>query len=55
MSESATAEHPAEKKDRSHYLYIAVIAAVVLGIVVGIACARRRQGAQAAGHRRSST
>ena len=29
MSESATTEHPAEKKDRSHYLYVAVIAAVV--------------------------
>jgi aerobic C4-dicarboxylate transport protein len=36
MSESATAEHPAEKKDRSHYLYVAVIAAVVLGIIVGL-------------------
>ena len=37
MSESATTEqHPAEKKDRSHYLYIAVIAAVVLGIIVGL-------------------
>jgi len=37
MSESATTEQrPAEKKDRSHYLYIAVIAAVVLGIIVGL-------------------
>jgi aerobic C4-dicarboxylate transport protein len=36
MSSSATAEHPAEKKDRSHYLYIAVIGAVVLGIIVGL-------------------
>ena len=36
MSDSATTERPAEKKDRSHYLYIAVIAAVMLGIAVGI-------------------
>lgn len=27
----------AEKRDRTHYLYLAVIAAVVLGIVVGFA------------------
>ncbi len=27
---------PAEKKDRTHYLYIAVIAAVILGIIVGL-------------------
>ena len=36
MSDSATTERPAEKKDRSHYLYIAVIAAVMAGIAVGI-------------------
>jgi len=36
MSDSATTERPAEKKDRSHYLYIAVIAAVIAGIAVGI-------------------
>jgi len=36
MSDSAAIERPAEKKDRSHYLYIAVIAAVMAGIAVGI-------------------
>jgi aerobic C4-dicarboxylate transport protein len=36
MSDSATTERPAEKKDRSHYLYMAVIAAVIAGIAVGI-------------------
>ena len=36
MSDSAATERPAEKKDRSHYLYIAVIAAVMAGIAVGI-------------------
>jgi aerobic C4-dicarboxylate transport protein len=36
MSDSAAAERPAEKKDRSHYLYMAVIAAVIAGIAVGI-------------------
>jgi len=37
MSESATTEQrPAARRDRSHYLYIAVIAAVVLGIIVGL-------------------
>ena len=36
MSDSAATERPAEKKDRSHYLYIAVIAAVIAGIAVGI-------------------
>jgi aerobic C4-dicarboxylate transport protein len=35
MSSSVT-ESPAEKKDRTHYLYIAVIVAVVLGITVGL-------------------
>ena len=33
---SPTSERPAEKKDRSHYLYMAVIAAVIAGIAVGI-------------------
>ena len=38
MSESATTaeERPAEKKDRSHYLYVAVIVAVIAGIAVGL-------------------
>ena len=36
MSDSATTERPAEKKDRSHYLYMAVIVAVIAGIAVGI-------------------
>jgi aerobic C4-dicarboxylate transport protein len=36
MSDSATTERPAEKRDRSHYLYMAVIAAVIAGIAVGI-------------------
>ena len=36
MSDSAAIERPAEKKDRSHYLYMAVIAAVIAGIAVGI-------------------
>ena len=27
---------PAKHRDRSHYLYIAVIVAVVLGIIVGL-------------------
>ena len=36
MSDSASTERPAEKKDRSHYLYMAVIAAVIAGIAVGI-------------------
>ena len=35
MSDSASTERPAEKKDRSHYLYMAVIAAVIAGIAVG--------------------
>ena len=29
MSDSATTERPAEKKVRSHYLYMAVIAAAI--------------------------
>jgi aerobic C4-dicarboxylate transport protein len=37
MSEPAiAAQHPTEKRDRTHYLYIAVILAVVAGIAVGI-------------------
>jgi aerobic C4-dicarboxylate transport protein len=36
MSDSPTIERSAEKKDRSHYLYMAVIAAVIAGIAVGI-------------------
>ena len=36
MSDSPASERPAEKKDRSHYLYMAVIAAVIAGIAVGI-------------------
>ena len=51
MSDSATTERPAEKKDRSHYLYMAVIAAVIAGIAVGILAPDVGQGAQAAGHR----
>jgi aerobic C4-dicarboxylate transport protein len=31
-----TTDQPATKRDRTHYLYLAVIAAVVLGIAVGI-------------------
>lgn len=34
---SAQASAPAPRKDRTHYLYIAVIAAAILGIVVGLA------------------
>jgi aerobic C4-dicarboxylate transport protein len=33
---SSTTESPAVKRDRTHYLYIAVIVAVVLGIAVGL-------------------
>jgi aerobic C4-dicarboxylate transport protein len=36
MSDSPAIERSAEKKDRSHYLYMAVIAAVIAGIAVGI-------------------
>jgi aerobic C4-dicarboxylate transport protein len=37
MSEPVTAQqHPVEKRDRTHYLYIAVIVAVILGVAVGI-------------------
>jgi len=34
-SESASTEAPAQRRDRTHWLYMAVIAAVLLGIVVG--------------------
>ena len=38
MSESAVAAQSApEKRDRTHYLYIAVVVAMVLGIIVGFA------------------
>ena len=37
VSPSHSAEPAAPKKDRSHYLYMAVIVAVLLGIVVGFA------------------
>src|ERR687895_2492320 len=36
MSDSATTQHAAERRDRTHYLYVAVIVAVVLGVAVGI-------------------
>ena len=40
MSEPATTQPetpaPAAKRDRTHYLYLAVIAAVVLGVIVGL-------------------
>jgi aerobic C4-dicarboxylate transport protein len=36
MSSSTTAPAAAPKRDRTHFLYIAVIAAVLLGILVGI-------------------
>src|SRR5215218_5626581 len=36
MSDSATTQHAPERRDRTHYLYIAVIVAVILGIAVGI-------------------
>lgn len=36
MSDSATTQHAAGPRDRTHYLYVAVIVAVVLGVTVGI-------------------
>jgi aerobic C4-dicarboxylate transport protein len=36
MSDSATTQHAPQRRDRTHYLYVAVIVAVVLGIFVGI-------------------
>ena len=45
MSDSAlTATSPAVRKDRSHWLYVAVVVAVVLGVLVG--CARPPVGCQ---------
>jgi aerobic C4-dicarboxylate transport protein len=35
MPDPATTQHVAERRDRTHYLYVAVIVAVVLGIAVG--------------------
>ena len=37
MAETAASPAPPPKKDRTHYLYLAVIAAVLLGILVGLA------------------
>ena len=42
---------PTPKRDRTHYLYVAVIVAMVAGILVGWALPRGRQVAQAARHR----
>ena len=36
MAETAASPAPPPKKDRTHYLYLAVIAAVLLGILVGL-------------------
>ena len=44
---------PAVKRDRTHYLYIAVIVAVALGIAVGLIWPDAGGGAQAARHRAS--
>ncbi len=41
---------PAPRRDRTHYLYLAVIGAVVAGIVVGLVVPDVRGGAQAARH-----
>lgn len=35
MSSTPTAQEPPVRRDRTHYLYIAVIIAVLLGIIVG--------------------
>src|SRR3712207_2922907 len=35
MSDPATTQRAAGRRDRTHYLYIAVVVAVVLGIIVG--------------------
>ena len=52
MSDSTlTAPSPSVRKDRTHWLYLAVIVAVVLGILVGLAGPRLRQGAEVARHR----
>ncbi len=50
MSQSASANGapPVKKRDRTHYLYVAVIVAVLAGIVVGLAAPEHVEGAQAA-------
>ncbi len=51
MSETIdTAASPTVRKDRTHWLYIAVVVAVVLGVLVGLAGPRRRQAAEAPRH-----
>ena len=40
-----------DPRDRTHYLYIAVIVAMVLGIIVGSPSSPSSAGAQVAGHR----
>ena len=40
----------ASRPDRTHYLYLSVIAAVVLGIIVGLVAPSRRQGRPTARH-----
>ena len=47
---SAPATAPASKRDRTHYLYLSVIVAVVLGIVVGLVAPDVRQGRPTARH-----
>ena len=47
---SAPATAPASKRDRTHYLYLSVIAAVVLGIVVGLVAPAFGKAVQAARH-----
>ena len=46
---SAPATAPASKRDRTHYLYLSVIAAVVLGIVVGLVAPAFGKAAQPLG------
>ena len=50
MSHSETPPEVAtsRRRDRTHYLYLAVIAAVALGIAVGLIAPDLRGGAQAA-------
>ena len=45
----------AGKRDRTHYLYIAVIVAVVAGIAVGFVAPELGKALKPLGHRRSST
>ena len=49
-----TAAAAPRKKDRTHYLYLAVIVAVVLGIAVGLIAPDFAVRAEADRHRRSS-